>query len=162
MLRKECASNEGLDQVSEISGTDSSEHAPGIAARSQAQLTIIPLGGRADGAAGVNVESGGQAPNARSTTTHGENRSDDEPELDPHICRQWPCPQCHKPRDGDDELTLEAGQYSAEAATSTQSFFRPHEPLQLEQSEDSDDDLLLDVVATSASHGSQNRKGHFS
>lgn len=141
--------------------TESSEHAPGLAARSQAQLTIIPLDG-AGGAASITVESGGQAPNTSSTTTHGENRSDDEPELDPHICKQWPCPQCHKPRDADDEMTPKAGQYSAEATTSTQSFFHPHESLQLEQSEDSDDDLLLDIVATRAAHGTQNHKGHCS
>jgi hypothetical protein len=170
MSRKEGALNEGLHQgISEVAGSESAERGPGLAAGlNQGQVTITPLGDGAGGAAAGggsgedSVDSAGPSNTSSPSATRGENRSDSE--TDPHICKYWPCPQCHKPRDAvdDDEMAPNAGQYSAKAATRTQSFFLPHEPLQLERSEDSGgDDLLLDRVASSVAHaGTQNQKGH--
>ena len=141
MLRKEGAPSEGLHQeVSEVAGAESAEHAPGLAAGSP---HLIPLGGGARGSAGRNtLNSAGRALNTSANSSSaacGENQSDNGSDLDPHICKEWPCPHCHKPRDVDDEMVPGAGQYSAEAAR-IQSFFHPQEPLKLEQSDDSDDD----------------------
>lgn len=159
MLRKERVANEGSHEEVSGLGSEVSEHAPGLTPGSP-KLTVVSLGA---GAGGRIPERANASNSSTSSSIRGENRSYDDLELDPHVCKEWPCPLCHKPRHADDEMTGER-QYSAEAAlrptATTQSFFHLHEPLEGVKS-GSDDDLLLDVVATSAAQG-QTHKGQYS
>jgi len=132
MLRKDSVSNQGLEQ---ISGTGSSEtsgqHAP--------EPSATPVAGES------TVES---SPPNNFGATNGENRSRTE-DLDPHICKDFPCPQCHPPRDTQQEDIRVAEQHSLRpVAGARSSVFRSDpEPQNMEQSpQESEDNSQLEVA----------------
>lgn len=122
MLGEDCdVSNQGLEENTR--GTETSQHdleAP----------RVTPEG---------DLESSPEPNSANCSTSHGE-RSEDR---DPHICKDWPCPKCHPPRDTQEEnrsRAVEAQQYSLRPAPGAQSsvFRSDPEPQRMEESESQD------------------------
>lgn len=82
MLRTDCVANQGLE---EASNTEAPRNAPGPSA--------------------PPAESSPEPSNSSSSasTSSGENHSKDTNiDLDPHICKFFPCPVCHPPRETQD------------------------------------------------------------
>lgn len=139
--------NQGIEQTrgkgstsSETSGHHEPE--PPLCTSSSAP----PCGGRGTVGSSLASSSGTNT----STSTHGEINPSRTEDLDPHICKVWPCPQCHKPRDapdttGERENIVAVQQHSAMAirpaasVRSTTIFHSDPEPQRVEHSESGED-----------------------